>query len=225
MEKYIVTNGKQYIRQVKNRFEKTTKRDTALIFNSKIDANILCLSCLPTALKKGFYVEVLNPKENENSTKTVETSKKEYEYVIQDEYSIKHNKNIMKWYNKLLNLDNLFQEVSSRKQEVISDLSTTQEKLNDLDHYTETKKLNACDGYKIDRLKHILRVNRRALKEELELLKIILSYDKMENDINRLINGTKVFVENQRTYKPRVYIDLFSKGIIPTEKLNVEVQK
>lgn len=126
-------------------------------------------------------------------------------------------------FNEMLSQVNSFiMDVPNRIEEVKKELLVQRDKILDIEHFIELNKLNASDGYKVQaKLKEVLNT-RRQLKDELEYLESISTHTKqcLKKDnaltpISIALRDKKQKLTN-RTYSPRVLIDLFdndSKGL------------
>ena len=90
---------------------------------------------------------------------------------------------------------------------MLSQLSKVDQELSDIDHYIEFVNLNAAQGYKAYKMIKDRRIIRRSIKNELEVLNIILGKKISEtatDEIQKAISGM-----DKRTYEPRVLNELF----------------
>ena len=90
---------------------------------------------------------------------------------------------------------------------MLSQLSKIDQELSDIDHYIEFVNLNAAQGYKAYRMIKDRRIIRRSIKNELDVLNIILGKKISEtatDEIQKAISGM-----DKRTYEPRVLNELF----------------
>ena len=95
----------------------------------------------------------------------------------------------------------------NRKEELKIELSTVDKELSDIYHYIELRNLNAAQGYKIYKMIRDRRIKRRAIKNELAVLSIILGKkisDTTMDEIRKNIEGM-----DNRKYEPRVLSQLF----------------
>lgn len=98
-------------------------------------------------------------------------------------------------------------EALHRKDELLSQLSKVDQELSDINHYIEFCNLNAAQGYKAYKMIKERRIKRRSIKNELEVLSIILGKkisDTASDEIQKAIAGM-----DKRTYEPRVMTELF----------------
>ena len=104
-------------------------------------------------------------------------------------------------------LNGLASEALHRKDELLSKLSKVDQELSDINHYIEFCNLNAAQGYKAYKMIKDRRIIRRSIKNELDVLNIILGKKISEtatDEIQKAISGM-----DKRTYEPRILSELF----------------
>lgn len=95
--------------------------------------------------------------------------------------------------------------VKQRRQYLINELRLADLELTDIEHAAEFYELNAAQGYKLYRLLHDVRVRRRRVKDELQLLDTFLG-----SSVTRIDNVCKQAEGySSRSYTPRVNKELF----------------
>ena len=79
----------------------------------------------------------------------------------------------------------------------------------DIEHYIEFNagKLNACDGYKAYKMLQDVLLERRKVKDELQIINVVRDRMSLPDDIE-----TKIKELESRTYEPREFKHLFEKG-------------
>ena len=98
-------------------------------------------------------------------------------------------------------------EALHRKDSLLNQLSKVDQELSDINHYIEFCNLNAAQGYKAYKMIKDRRIIRRSIKNELDVLNIILSKKISEtatDEIHKAITGM-----DNRKYEPRVLNELF----------------
>ena len=98
----------------------------------------------------------------------------------------------------------VFADITNRRVTLNNKLSEVDRKICDVLHYIEFNKLNACDGYKTYKMIREYRLERRAIKNEIEIL------DDVYNNITKLIEESINRLSN-RKYKPRELPELFKR--------------
>lgn len=101
-------------------------------------------------------------------------------------------------------VNTVFADIANRKVALNNKLSEVDRKICDVLHYIEFNKLNACDGYKAYKMIREYRLERRTIKDEIEML------DDVYNNITKLIEESINRLSN-RKYKPRELPELFKR--------------
>ena len=200
MSQYVITDGSRWI--MKNhagKYVPTTCEALADAFGNK-EANSILQNNLSKALKSCFYVE--------KTDKPPELVKQiTQEKVNKNTETPSNSENIQYWIDKVSDLNGLASEALHRKDDLLSQLSKVDQELSDIDHYIEFVNLNAAQGYKAYKMIKDRRIIRRSIKNELEVLNIILGKKISEtatDEIQKAISGM-----DKRTYEPRVLNELF----------------
>ena len=200
MSQYVITDGSRWITKNRNgKYVPTTCEALADTFGNK-QANSIFQNQLSKALKSCFYVEKID--------KPPELVKQiTQEKVNENTETPSNSENIQYWIDKVSDLNGLASEALHRKDDLLSQLSKVDQELSDIDHYIEFVNLNAAQGYKAYKMIKDRRIIRRSIKNELEVLNIILGKKISEtatDEIQKAISGM-----DKRTYEPRVLNELF----------------
>ena len=200
MSQYVITDGSRWITKNRNgKYVPTTCEALADTFGNK-EANSVYNNNLSKALKSCFRVmKVDNPPE---LVKQITQEK-----VNENTETPSNSENIQYWIDKISDLNGLASEALHRKDNLLSQLSKIDQELSDIDHYIEFVNLNAAQGYKAYRMIKDRRIIRRSIKNELDVLNIILGKKISEtatDEIQKVIYGM-----DKRTYEPRVLNELF----------------
>lgn len=196
MARYVITDGKRWIKKdKKGRYLPTTCGAFAEEF-SKDKADKVLNNSLAKGFRSIFRVERADdvPKNVKPVSKDFKTEK------------VQISENITRWIDKVESLNGLFDEVNDRNKELIYELSKVDKELSDLLHYMEFAKLNAAQGYKAYKMVKERRIKRRHIKNEMDVLAVILSQNV--NDISKNIKN-KLNEMDKRTYNPREIEELF----------------
>ena len=200
MAQYVITDGTRWIMRDKHgRYVPTSCEALADVFSNK-QATGIFQSNLSKALKSVFRVQKIDEPSKLIKQISQETAQKNTERVSTDE-------NIKRWIDKIDGLNGLATEALHRKDNLLSQLSKIDQELSDIDHYIEFVNLNAAQGYKAYRMIKDRRIIRRSIKNELDVLNIILGKKISEtatDEIQKAIYGM-----DKRTYEPRVLNELF----------------
>ena len=200
MSQPVITDGSRWITKNRNgKYVPTTCEALANTFGNK-EANSVYNNNLSKALKSCFHVEKTDKPPELVKQITQEETQENTEKVSIAE-------NIQYWVDKVKGLNGLASEALHRKDELLSQLSKVDQELSDINHYIEFCNLNAAQGYKAYKMIKERRIKRRSIKNELDVLSIILGKkisDTASDEIQKAIAGM-----DKRTYEPRVMTELF----------------
>lgn len=200
MAQYVITDGTRWImRDRKGKYVPTSCEALADTFGNK-EANSILQNNLSKALKSCFHLQKIDEPPALVKQITQKEIKENTENVLVAE-------NIKYWVDKVNGLNGLASEALHRKDELLSQLSKVDQELSDINHYIEFCNLNAAQGYKAYKMIKERRIKRRSIKNELEVLSIILGKkisDTASDEIQKAIAGM-----DKRTYEPRVMTELF----------------
>lgn len=200
LAQYVITDGSRWImRDRNNKYIPTSNEALADVFGNK-EANSVYQNNLPKVLKSVFHIEKIDkpPKLVKQIT---------HEEVQENTETPSIAENIQYWVDKISGLNGLAVEALHRKEELTDQLSQVDKELSDINHYIEFVNLNAAQGYKAYKMIKDRRIIRRSIKNELEVLNIILGKKISEtatDEIQKAISGM-----DKRTYEPRVLNELF----------------
>lgn len=201
MAQYVITDGTRWImRDRKGKYVPTSCEALADVFTNK-QATGIFQSNLSKALKSVFRVQKIDEPSKLIKQISQETVQENTERVSTAE-------NIQRWIDKIDGLNGLATEALHRKDELVQQLSKVDQELSDVNHYIEFCNLNAAQGYKAYKMIKDRRIKRRSIKNELQVVDIILSKKICEtatDEIQKAIAGM-----DQRTYEPRVLNELFN---------------
>lgn len=201
MAQYVITDGTRWImRDRKGKYVPTSCEALADVFTNK-QATGIFQSNLSKALKSVFRVQKIDEPPKLIKQISQETVQENTEKVSTAE-------NVQRWIDKIEGLNGLATEALHRKDELVQQLSKVDQELSDVNHYIEFCNLNAAQGYKAYKMIKDRRIKRRSIKNELQVVDIILSKKICENatdEIQKAIAGM-----DQRTYEPRVLNELFN---------------
>ena len=200
MAQYVITDGTRWImRDRHGNYVPTSCEPLADVYSNK-QANSIFQNQLSKALKSCFYVEKID--------KPPELVKQiTQEKVNENTETPSNSENIQYWIDKVSDLNGLASEALHRKDDLLSQLSKVDQELSDIDHYIEFVNLNAAQGYKAYKMIKDRRIIRRSIKNELEVLNIILGKKISEtatDEIEKAVAGM-----DKRKYEPRIMEELF----------------
>ena len=201
MAQYVITDGTRWImRDRKGKYVPTSCEALADVFTNK-QATGIFQSNLSKALKSVFRVQKIDEPPKLIKQISQETVQENTEKVSTAE-------NVQRWIDKIEGLNGLATEALHRKDELVQQLSKVDQELSDVNHYIEFCNLNAAQGYKAYKMIKDRRIKRRSIKNELQVVDIILSKKICEtatDEIQKAIAGM-----DQRTYEPRGLNELFN---------------
>lgn len=200
MSQYVITDGSRWITKNRNgKYVPTTCVALADIFGNK-EANSIYNNNLSKALKFCFRVEKVD--------KPPELIKQiTYEDTQENTESVSLAENIQYWVDKVNGLNGLASEALHRKNKLLNQLSNADKEISDLLHYIEFCNLNAAQGYKAYKMIKERRIKRRSIKNELDVLNIILSKKISETATDEIEKA--ILVMDNRKYEPRIMKELF----------------
>lgn len=200
MAQYVITDGTRWIMRDRNKkYIPTSNEALADIFGNK-EANSVYQNNLSKALKSVFHVEKID--------KPPALIKQiSHEEVKSNTETVSVAENIQYWVDKVSGLNGLAAEALHRKEELINQLSEVDKELCDINHYIEFCNLNAAQGYKAYKMIKDRRMKRRSIKNELDVLNMILGKKLSESVTNEITNA--VLGMDKRIYEPRVLNELF----------------
>lgn len=220
MDKYIITNGEFYLNK---RLRVITKKDKAIKFNS-VDAAKNALKSLPIESKK-FNWDIKKADESVcNSAAPANTNGNEEESFFDKlNNTLDKDKDVLgenKFDHIFVDIDELEQDIlalsrkltsiKSNREYLNQELSNVDMAICDILHYIEFNNFNACIGYKLCKVLKILRLYRRQIKNEFDVISIFET-QTCENLAKGKTYEALVGIFN-RKYNPRVFTELFDSN-------------
>lgn len=200
MAQYVITDGTRWIMRDKHgRYVPTSCEALADVYSNK-QANSIFQNSLSKALKSCFHLQKIDKPPELVKQITQKEVKENTETPSRSE-------NIQYWVDKISDLNGLASEALHRKDILLNQLSKVDQELSDINHYIEFCNLNASQGYKAYKMIKDRRIIRRSIKNELDVLNIILGKKISEtatDEIHKAITGM-----DNRKYEPRVLNELF----------------
>ena len=200
MSQYVITDGTRWImRDRRGKYVPTSCEALADVFGNK-EANSVYQNNLSKALKSVFHIQKIDtpPKLIKQIT---------HAEVQENTETVSVAENIQYWVDKVSGLNGLASEALHRKEELINQLSEVDKELCDINHYIEFCNLNAAQGYKAYKMIKDRRIKRRSIKNELDILGVILGKkisDSVTDELQKMVDGL-----DSRKYEPRVMNELF----------------
>lgn len=184
-------NKKIYIRLGEGGVPETCVKSQCQHFTHDKANNIL--KSLPRTMKKFHFALIKIPSNSENceGIQNMYRKKNDKHKISKKEYIVPIE--VENWLDKMKDCNGLAKEALNRKTELIHQLSNVDKELSNCLHEIELyKNMNACNGYKEYRRIKIILEKRRVIKDELIVVKSILSSNLQSisfDRIQRVIDG------------------------------------
>ena len=200
LAQYVITDGSRWIMRNRNgKYVPTSCEALADIFSNKAPNNLYNNS-LPKALKSVFHIQKIDtPPDNVKQITQSEVENNTEKVMVAE--------NIQKWIDKITDLNGLATDALHRKEELCEELSFVDRELSDINHYIEFCNLNAAQGWKAYKMIKERRIKRRSIKNEIQILNIILDKKISDTVTNEILESMSKM--DKRTYEPRVMNELF----------------
>lgn len=200
MAQYVITDGSRWIMRNRNgKYVPTSCEALADTFSNKA-VNNLYNNSLPKALKSVFYIQKIDtPPDNVKQITQSEVENNTEKVMVAE--------NIQKWIDKITDLNGLATDALHRKEVLCEELSFVDRELSDINHYIEFCNLNAAQGWKAYKMIKERRIKRRSIKNEIQILNIILDKKISDTVTNEILESMSKM--DKRTYEPRVMNELF----------------
>ena len=205
--KYVITNGTLYLSE-KN---KPVKRDGARLFKDKNLADKYFKNSVSKVLKNiGFKVEeIIDETKNDSSDSTKDNVSNIVNNISSnDKINNTYSSVDINYLKDTINgLSDQLTTLKGNKAWLLDMESEVDKEISDIMHFIEFNNFSASDGYKLCKAIKDLRLRRRKIKNELELINIV-NVHTLNNvalgQTNKAITG----LDNKK-YAPRVLADLF----------------
>ena len=205
MTKYAIANKDKtiWVYQSNGSYTLTTDKARALIFDTKIAADTVFKSNLSKLIKsKGVMVQTVGVQIEGVAAKAEPEPKV---VLVKEQPSPTESSKYI-----ISVLSEAVAKLNVRHQELAEQQSKFDGQVSDIVHYIEfnTGKLNACDGYKAYKLLQDTLLERRKVKDELQIIQVVRDRMNAEDIANV---EQKIKEIEARTYKPRELTYLFEK--------------
>jgi hypothetical protein len=206
MTGYAITDAQKTIWLYKDKsggYSLTTDRNRAIIFENKILAETVFKSNLSKLIKsKGVFVQAV-----ELQIGGAQQPKQEVAAPTPTPPPATSDPGSSQYIVSVLS--DAIAKLNSRHVTLSDDLSKYDRQRTDVEHYIELNagKLNAYEGYKAYKLLQDVLVQRRKIKDELEILQVMKDKMAIPDDITKI--NTRVQELSLRHYEPREFKWLF----------------
>lgn len=201
MNGYVITDKNKtiWVYQHNGSYSITTDKNKALIFDSKPAADMVFKNNLSKLIKdKGVEVKAVTLQIAGPDT----SPKKELIATPSIPAEIESTKHVVSI------VADAVAKLNYRHQMLVEQESKYDRQKTDVEHYIEFNagKLNACDGYKAYKLLQDVLLERRKIKDEMQIINIVRSKMATEDIVNI---EDRVKALESRTYEPREFKYLF----------------
>ena len=199
MNGYVITDSdkKVWVCKDKNSYTLSTDPNKAHIFENKTVANSVFKSSLPKIVK-GKVTDVKAVKLQVCDDEQLKTAPQPQELP-----EIGSSKYIVSVISEAI------AKLNARYMVLSEELSKYDRQRSDVEHYIEfnTGKLNASEGYKAFKLLQDVLLERRKVKDELQIVQVALDRIAAPDELAHI--DTKIKELEMRTYTPREFKHLF----------------
>ncbi len=195
MPKYVVTNGKSYLRQLNRKGEYGLScRLDATVWSTYKQA----LNAMNNAFNKDektlFYVEKANASTEIDVNRLIEADMSDFN----------------RWISDIGNFPKFIGALDSEKKKLIYEMQTIEQELCDIRHYIEFSRLNAYQGWAAYKMMKVSLIQRRKIRDALYIIHRIQT--KSVNTTEAESVKAAIRSLNQRIYTPRRLDTLFENN-------------
>lgn len=191
---YMYVEGDIHLGTSKNNYVPVKDINAAKKFSTKEQASNVFKSCVPKILRHNhnWSLQEFEDMNADNTEKINDT------YTPVDLVELKTTLN---------DLASKFSTLKGNKEWLLDQQSGIDKQISDILHFIEFEKFSACEGFKLCRALKELRLKRREVKNELELINIINCHT-CNNMANGSTNKAIASIESKQ-YTPRILSELF----------------
>ena len=189
---WLITNGAGYIQQDERGVSTVANPELALKFSERNKA-------------ENFYANLAKSFKNIGYAVQEATDRERYTDIDFDEYLDESCLDDIK--TSVLGIQTLLRKVFRMREHAQAELARADAALLDIEHAAEFYALNAALGYRLYRMLHETRVERRKRKDQIAICNIII-----DSGFEGLMDGTtlkRITGMDRREYKPRILEELF----------------
>lgn len=189
---WLITNGAGYIQQDERGVSTVANPELALKFSERNKA-------------ENFYANLAKSFKNIGYAVQEATDRERYTDIDFDEYLDEGCLDDIK--TSILGIQTLLRKVFRMREHAQAELARADAALLDIEHAAEFYALNAAQGYRLYRMLHETRVERRKRKDQIAICNIII-----DSGFEGLMDGTtlkRIAGMDRREYKPRILEELF----------------
>lgn len=224
---YYITDGNNFVKQsINGQFSKVGNIAVADVWDKAQVAKAVLDNSVPRAWRTTFYIakcengmlekQTLSQVEKIQRRNDVLPPKDETKGYNLNLYIFDEDSSIKEVVGTFENMRNILENSKVVEEELKNRLQLLECAFEDLKHYHLKKKLGTVDAYKRDRLESKILLERRSVKNRLDIIqKINQHQSNMSNqikDVCKMIDAIR-----NRKYVPRVLHDLFENDNFDTE--------
>lgn len=191
---WLITNGAGYIKQDERGVTSVANAEQALKFSERSKAENFFANLAKSFKNIGYVVREATDRERHCDINFDECL---------DENCLDNIK------ENIYNIQTLLRRVYRLREHAQAELARVEQELLDIEHAAEFYSLNAAQGYRLYRLLHETRQERRRRKDQIAICNIII-----DSKFDGLLDGTtlkRIQGMDGREYKPRVLEELFTE--------------
>lgn len=189
---WLITNGAGYIQQDERGVTTVANPESALKFSERIKA-------------ENFYANLAKSFKNIGYSIQEATDREKHPNINFDDYLDEGCLDNIK--EDVMGIQTLLRKVFRMREHAQAELAKTEAELLDIEHAAEFYALNAAQGYKLYKMLHEARMERRRRKDQIAICNIII-----DSGFEGLMDGTtlkRITGMDGREYKPRILEELF----------------
>ncbi len=186
MPKYVVTNGRSYLRQLnrKGKYGLSPRTDATVWGTYKQALNALN-NAISKDVKTLFYVEKANASAEIDVNKLIEADMSDFN----------------RWISDIGNFPKFVGALNSEKKKLILEMQVINQELCDIRHYIEFSKLNAYQGWAAYKMMKVSLIRRRKILDAMYIIHRIQT--RSANTTETESAKAAIHSLNQRIYTPR----------------------
>ncbi len=196
MPKYVVTNGRSYLRMLgqKGGYGLSPKAD-ATIWNTRKQALNALNNGVSRELRGLFYVEKTDAKNEIEVNKLIEADMTDFN----------------RWLSDIGNFPKFIGSLDTEKKQLMAEMQSVEQEICDIRHYIEFSKLNAYQGWVAYEMMRQTLIQRRKICDVIYIIHRIQSRDTNISVLDSVKSA--IYNLNRRVYAPRK-LDVLFEGTL-----------
>jgi len=212
MVQYVITNGKEYLRNESGKL--VPVRDILLSekFDSLYKATRVLNSSINKKKRKNYKVKEID---DSNIQKRVD-EKPDVKVINEIISATVTEADILGLANQLTEMRDGIVNVENRREELIVAVSDIDKQLTDIRHFIEFNDFETSIEHDVFRLEKAKYSERRAIKDELHIINALLDGKIKSIHVDEVLEVVNKM--NERIYTPRVLTELFARDGVKVNK-------